>query len=609
MVRLDISTIETEGHTQKSTWSVNGGMAHDDQWQTRYSDTENFFPNQNYNYTTSSTYNRKHILSPSVEANIRWAYNAKNTFHIKAKAEMNKTRDVSEYHLAQFSDNPYLLFNDPLYAAFDTISAHSVIMRNHNQQNSELTQSTVDAQAEWTRYITKGSVAVLAALSYRDVEMNEWTNRNIEYATENLLPNNISQYSLTPTTNFNSTFQVQARRWIGDRVLLNLTYKFGYNNKNSSCEFETNGSHDAMNSYNEQYKWIENNIQLSSTINLNSLQLIPQITWLSKREKEQYLRGMVDTVAVRNAMWLTPQLKAVYKLTKTSKLELNYSLRTSKPRLLSTLPFYDNSNPLYIRQGNAGLKDSHTNNLSFNYNLAQARHQRTLSITGSYTFTDRSIQGVLTYDPLTAVYKSRPENIRGASYARLSISYGQALWNNIRLQNNMELNCGRSYGSLTAIEGVTKNTQNRQDSFTPTEKLIISYDNVWLQCSAFMTIQMNHLRMTESSLQNATLWNNQFGASVTIKHGHFEFFTTLTEFIRRGYITKNRNRSFLIWNARISYSFLKKKASLALYFNDILNNFDNFSSQQTTYQNTYTWSGVMHHYANITFRYHFDAKK
>lgn len=42
--------------------------------------------------------------------------------------------------------------------------------------------------------------------------------------------------------------------------------------------------------------------------------------------------------------------------------------------------------------------------------------------------------------------------------------------------------------------------------------------------------------------------------------------------------------------------------------NDILNQIDTFYAQQSAYQSIYSWREQMHHYINMSFTYHFDAK-
>lgn len=599
---------EVEGKTLKSTWSVSAGMAHDDNWQTQYSDVENFFSGQLSNYITSSNYYRRHTLNPNGEANMRWAINEKNTILFKVKAEQNRMRNTIEYKQAQYSCNPYLLIDDPLSAAYESLSTDSLVLFNHNHQHDEGIQDQLHAEAGWTYYFTKGSLALSTAVNYRDEEKDEWTRRDIDYANELTPSFSIRQMSHTPLTNLNTTAQATIRRWFGEHVLMNMSYKFGFKRNNTQQDFFTNDVTDETNSFVEHYRKMEHSIQLGATIKLNTFQLMPQLTWIALREDEDYLRARVDTSAVRYSVQWQPQLRAVYKLSKTSSLELNYNLRTQQPEMLKTIHYFDDTNPLFTHEGNEHLKDIHTNSFALNYIFIQAARQRNVNIGLTYSVSDRDIHDVLTYNPQTAAFHSRPENVRGSQQAGMRFRYEQALGDELRLQNNLELKSSQSYGVPTALENGIPKQQNRLCTFSPVDKLTLTYDHSWINCSAFVTLQLTNHQMSESTQQNATLWNNQFGVIINIKHNNFEFFTTMTEFMRRGYIAKDMNRNYFIWHAEFSYSFLKKKASIGLYLNDILNNYDNFKSQQSAYQNTYSWSDVMHHYANLTFSYHFDAK-
>ena len=151
--------------------------------------------------------------------------------------------------------------------------------------------------------------------------------------------------------------------------------------------------------------------------------------------------------------------------------------------------------------------------------------------------------------------------------------------------------------------------ENRQNDFHPNERLTLSYDKDWLKASMFAKIDANRLRFSASPEQNTTLWNNNFGFQAEATVGHFVFETNLTEYTRRGYATLSMNRNMLLWNAAATWKILKNKANLKLEFEDILNKQDNFWSNQSAYQRTTSWNDFRHHYVNISFTYHLDAKK
>jgi hypothetical protein len=215
----------------------------------------------------------------------------------------------------------------------------------------------------------------------------------------------------------------------------------------------------------------------------------------------------------------------------------------------------------------------------------------------------------LNYNPTTAVYVSRPENVRGSRTWEFRLDIDQALGELFHLDNEFRLNTGQNYGYLTLLPTQTERTLNRQSNFHPKDRLTLSLDKNWLKASVFAKIEANRLRFSASPEQNTTLWNNNYGLQAEATVGQFVFETDLTDYTRRGYATQSMNRNMLLWNAAVTWKILKNKARLKLEFEDILNKQDNFWSNQSAYQRTTSWDDFRHHYVNITFTYHLDAKK
>ena len=69
----------------------------------------------------------------------------------------------------------------------------------------------------------------------------------------------------------------------------------------------------------------------------------------------------------------------------------------------------------------------------------------------------------------------------------------------------------------------------------------------------------------------------------------------------------NTNR--FLCNACVIYKFLKNKASLILYAQDLFNRSTNNYSDVTATSRTEGGSSFLHHYVSLTFNYKFDAKK
>ena len=241
--------------------------------------------------------------------------------------------------------------------------------------------------------------------------------------------------------------------------------------------------------------------------------------------------------------------------------------------------------------------------------MVLARSQTSLSASVAYNTSDRDHVTALSYNPSTAVYVSRTENIRGSYTWEYRINIDQALGEMFRLENDFRLNTGQHYGYLTLLPTQTERTLNRQTNFHPKDKITLSYDKNWLKASVFAKIEADRLRFSASPEQNTTLWDNSFGFNGEATWGKFVFETDLTETTRRGYAARSMNRNLLLWNAAVTWKILKNKARLKLEFEDILNNQDNYRSERSAYQHSTSWEDFRHHYVNISFTYHLDAKK
>lgn len=336
---------------------------------------------------------------------------------------------------------------------------------------------------------------------------------------------------------------------------------------------------------------------------------MPTVSARWQHEKQDYQRGLLDTTAVRRHFFIDPSLRATWKLSKTVGFELEYNFKIKQPEIIQAIGYRDLTDPLFITEGNPNLRSTHTHDVKLTYNMVLARSQTSFSATLNYNHNDRETTTALSYNPTTAVYVSRPENIRGSKSCNFRLNYDQGLGDYLRLQNDFRMNASRRYGFLTLIPSQSERIVNRQSSLNPSERLTFSLDYNWLKASAFAEINADRLRYTASPEQNTTHWNNSFGVNFEAAYRNFVFYSSLTERTCSGYTVGSMNRNILVWDAAVGWKIVKNKARLMLEFDDILNNEDGRRSQQSAYQQTTTWNDFRHHYIGISFAYHLDAKK
>ncbi|MBO4811847.1 MAG: outer membrane beta-barrel protein [Prevotella sp.] len=588
----------------KSQYSFTGRLVHDDNWGTSHQETENYLPNTAATRNTSEQYRRGHRLNPNLNADLRWATDSMNTFWIRASVDhtmrRSHSRQTEEQSETQGPSVPY-----------------TAILSQLNATRNEGYTTSLNTSADWEHYVKDGSFSVNVSLDYSDGKTDSWTNRTVTSHIASLNSSQLSQFSTSPNSRLATEAQFLSSRWITKKWLMKAQYIFGYSRNSSDCDFMTDGLWDAANSYRDRSKNLSHSLRTGSTINLEPFQIMPNVTARWQRESQDYQRGMLDTTAVRRRVLIEPDVRATWKLSKSVGFELTYNYRTSQPSLLQTIGYRDLTNPLFITEGYPDLKDSHIQDFKLSYNMVLAKSQTSFSLGIGYQTIDHDQVTALSYNPSTAVYVSRPENVRGSHKWEFRLDFDQALGDLVRLENDFRLNTEQRYGYLTNVVtqlhsstgGDGGGVLNRQTNFHPKERLTLSLDKNWLKTSVFAKIEADRLRFSASPEQNTTLWNNDFGLEAEATMGNFVFETDLIESTRRGYAAQSMNRNMLLWNAAVTWKILKNKARLKLEVEDILNKQDNFWSERSAYQHSTSWEDFRHHYVNISFTYHLDAKK
>ena len=583
-------------HDLKSNYSFTGGVAHDDNRRTSGEVTENYFPNTAATRSTSEDYRRTHKLEPRLNANLRWVRDSLNTFTLSADASHTQNRSDSRQTTEQES-------------AFG--AEYLPTLSQYNATHTDDHRTDLGANVGWDHYVKDGSLGASLNLNYRDGKTDGQTSRTITAHAQSYTSSQLIQTYTSPSSRFSTTAEVHHARWLTKIWMIQAQYSLSYTRSREDQDFMTDGVADAANSYKDLYSRYQHSMRMSQTINLQPVQLMPNISARWLRESQDYQRGMLDTTAVRRYFFIDPSLKATWKLSKTVGFELNYSFNTQQPQILQTIGYRDLTDPLFITEGNPELKDSHSHDVKLTYNMVLAHSQTSLSASVGYNHKDRETTTALSYDPKTAVYVSRSENVRGSRSWNFRLNFDQGLGDYFRLQSDFRMNTSQRYGYLTAIvtELPSFGEGQRVGSLNPRENLTLSLDYNWLKASVFTEINADRLRFTASPEQNTTHWNNNYGLRAEATYGNFVFISSLTERTSRGYTIGSMNRDILVWDGSITWKILKNKARLTLEFDDILNNEDGRWSQQSAYQQTTSWQDFRHHYVGISFTYHLDAKK
>ena len=308
---------------------------------------------------------------------------------------------------------------------------------------------------------------------------------------------------------------------------------------------------------------------------------------------QQYLGVPIDTV--RTVTNISPTLNLRYRFTQYSNLQVQMRGQTQQPNITQLLEIYDDTNPLNISIGNAGLKPSFTYNVSTNYQQQRKptfvedslgfqvpKNQRhwSYSANANWSVTANSIGNIVTYDESTGGRTSRPENINGNWNVRAGASFNIGLdtLNRWDFSGGVDGNYSHHIGYVN-LNRTAIPDRNVTHTYNVAPNVSLSFRNKWLNVS--LNGRCTYAR-TENELQptrNQTTWNFNYGGNTRIT---FPWGSNLSTdfhcYSKRGYTDATLNTNELIWNAQLSHSFLRgKKMTVMLQWYDILREQTNFS--------------------------------
>lgn len=288
---------------------------------------------------------------------------------------------------------------------------------------------------------------------------------------------------------------------------------------------------------------------------------------------------------------------------------MSYELKTEQPRLIETVRYRDDTNLYSVMIGNPDLCETHANKLWMKCNFVNGGRQRIMNLTLELFCRDRDKTSARIWNPRTYVTTVRQEMVRGRDEGKFGWNYDQGLGKEFWLRSKLNVKYGRYYGYLTRTDISEPGTLNRQHNFSLSEDMNLSYDHRWLKCSLFAKVDMVRLNYSHDVYNNVTQWQENIGMDFKVEWKRLTVTTKLAEYIRHGYRIESMNTHYMRWDASATLKIMKGKAYLKLELDDILNQLDTYYVQYSADQNVYYMHDSRHHFANISFTYHFDAKQ
>ena len=602
--------------------------------------SENFYSGSSRTFSNSSTSN--YTRSNNWRGNIRveWKPDSLTNILLRANGSYG-TDDATNASLsATFNDDPYLYTTTPL----GELSPLSDILVNRNQSASLTYSDNKNAWAMlqlYRRLNPRGRNIVVRIEANGGSSNNENTSDNEVHLF--LVKNQAGQDSTYYTARYNTTPSDQSGYvlsttyseplWKGAHLQFNYELRYSQNKSDRQTydfsQLPENPFAGIVPEYREWDPWLstvysemdsyfDKNLSRFSEYKNYTHNL--RLTLRHKEEKYDYnigflvqpqhsnfiqdYRGIyVDTI--RNVTNLTPTLDFHYKFSDQSNLWLHYRGDTRQPEMTQLLDITDDSNPLYITQGNPGLKPQFTNSLNAYYNNYIVRHKRSIVVYANYRHIRNSISNLVRYNPETGGSISRPENINGNWNMNAGFTFNTALdstahWN-IGTDTRLRYNHYVSYVAQQQADAAKNTTRTTNVN----ERLTFGYRNDWLEVTLDGTVNYQHSRNELQPTADLDTWQLNYGGQFLVRLPlDIEVSMNLHERSRRGYNDSSMNTNELLWNGQISKPFLKNKSLIvALNFYDLLGQQSNYERWINATSRSDTQYNSVNSYAMLHVRY------
>lgn len=297
-----------------------------------------------------------------------------------------------------------------------------------------------------------------------------------------------------------------------------------------------------------------------------------------------------------------PYLRFRYKISKQNSFQADYRARSSQPSMSQLQPVVDNSNPLRVVIGNPDLNPTFENNISIRYNNFNTEHQRSIMAMVRGTFTTNSIISRTQYNSETGGQTTTYENVNGV-WNVMGMNMISFPFRNKRWQFTNHL-----FARYNVNKGYINGNFNRSGAFSVNESAGLSFRTDVFEIEARPTYG---LQLTSNTVQGqSTPLVHTYGGNMYVNY-YLPFGVTLNSDLTykatKGY-ADGYNTNQWLWNASISYQFLKGKvATIAAQAYDLLNQQKNISRSVTANYIQDQQYNNLTRYFMFTFSYRFST--
>ena len=313
-------------------------------------------------------------------------------------------------------------------------------------------------------------------------------------------------------------------------------------------------------------------------------------------------RGRDTSYSVTN---FAPSARLDYRISQDRFLRLYYWGRTNQPSLNQLLPIPDNSNPLYVQEGNDKLNPSFSHRIGGEYRSNNRKNFSFLGFNFETSYTTKSIINQKRYDEDGVQHSKYINTDKGLYNLSGGVFYNSKIAKSdftINVFSRLSFGNGISYVATAGdfVENETKNLNinlnlgltYRIDNFEARLGGGTNFRNAWYSVK---------------SMDDVQTWSNRVSASVNWTF--LKTFNITTDITRRFYngYSSGFGQSQTIWNGEVSKTFFRNAFTFKVRVYDILNKSRN--TYRTTSENYFedVTNNTLGRYVMFTLTYRFGS--
>ena len=574
-----------------SNWNITGGVNHTDSSHDSWENRQSFIPGHAATETDQTARDDQHALKIPVDfssfvnlsPNYMLAVTVNMTYQDERKREENKGQT---YNL----ETPELLTNASDYSAL-----------HHKEGLSS------NFKTELFRLVGKSDYAASVAISYQNMK-SEGSSTGIYQYMQSETSQTDQQTYQAPLHDLTAELRLRVRRPWGQQAMVSAEWKSIYmHNYRDEQRYRSNVLDLANSLLCKNNTW-QNRFNLGTNITSGHLSVNPVLDFTHWHERSDYRRGSLDTLATRSLLLCKPSLELTYKLQKQTRLRGKLVYESQRPDLIDCIGYRDDTNPLYIVEGNPQLTPSHTLFANLTFSTMLTRANQVLNISVDYRKDVDPIGTSYYYNSQTGAYRVQKQNVRGGERWGAALTYERTLGAKFHLRNHLSENYGQTYGIMTLVDDATGIVYNRQRNSDFAHNLKLEFTNGPLLLRLNHDFSWHYYAYSDAAQPRQDIYNYRAELTAQYQWKSWTFSLFPSFLLDRGYMADLMNTNRFLLNASVDYKFFKNKAGIRLYVNDPFNSDTRYRSSVTATTRVESGSSFLHHYVSLTFNYKFDAK-